>query len=78
MLDLIVAGGRVVLPDAVAELDIGIADGCIVALGHGLGPARETLDASGRIVLPGGVLLRVDAHVAGRALRRVLGALEGR
>ena len=30
------------------------------------------------IVLPGGVSLRVDARVDGRALRRVLGALEGR
>lgn len=30
------------------------------------------------IVLPGGVSLRVDAQVDGRALRRVLGALEGR
>ena len=30
------------------------------------------------IVLPGGVSLRVDAHVDSRALRRVLGALEGR
>ncbi len=30
------------------------------------------------IVLPGGVVLRVDAQVDGRALRRVLGALEGR
>ena len=30
------------------------------------------------IVLPGGVLVRVDAQVDGRALRRVLGALEGR
>jgi transposase len=30
------------------------------------------------IVLPGGVLLRVDAQVDGRALRRVLGALEDR
>jgi transposase len=30
------------------------------------------------IVLPTGVLLRVDAEVDGRALRRVLGALEGR
>jgi transposase len=30
------------------------------------------------IVLPGGVVLRVDAHVDGRALRRILGALEGR
>lgn len=30
------------------------------------------------IVLPTGVSVRVDAHVDGRALRRVLGALEGR
>ena len=30
------------------------------------------------ILLPGGVSLRVDAQVDGRALRRVLGALEGR
>jgi transposase len=30
------------------------------------------------IVLPGGILVRMDAHVDGRALRRVLGALEGR
>ncbi len=30
------------------------------------------------ILLPGGVSLRVDAHVDARALRRVLGALEGR
>jgi transposase len=30
------------------------------------------------IVLPEGVTLRVDAQVDGRALRRVLGALEGR
>ena len=30
------------------------------------------------IVLPDGVTLRVDAQVDGRALRRVLGALEGR
>jgi hypothetical protein len=30
------------------------------------------------IVLPGDVLVRVDAHVDGRALRRVLGALAER
>jgi transposase len=29
------------------------------------------------IVLPGGALVRVDAHVDGRALRRVLSALTG-
>jgi transposase len=30
------------------------------------------------IVLPSGMVVRMDAHVDGRALRRVLGALEGR
>jgi transposase len=30
------------------------------------------------VVLPGGVVVRVDAHVDGRALRRILGVLEGR
>ncbi len=30
------------------------------------------------VVLPGGVVVRVDACVDGRALRRVLGALDGR
>lgn len=30
------------------------------------------------IVLPGGMVVRMDAHVDGRALRRVLGALESR
>jgi len=30
------------------------------------------------VVLPGGVLVRMDPHVDGSALRRVLGVLEGR
>jgi hypothetical protein len=29
------------------------------------------------VVLPGGTMVRMDAHVNGRTLRRVLGALEG-
>lgn len=42
-------------------------------------PSSPTrLDGLIEILLPGGVSLRVDAHVDGRALRRVLGALEGR
>lgn len=40
--------------------------------------APPRLEGLIEIVLPGGVSLRVDAHVDGRALRRVLGALEGR
>lgn len=30
------------------------------------------------VVLPGGMVLRMDTHVDGRALRRVLGVLQGR
>lgn len=42
--------------------------------------SSPTLRAEGliEIMLPGGVVVRVDAHVDGRALRRVLGALEER
>jgi transposase len=46
------------------------------------GPTATTplprLEGLIEIVLPDGVTLRVDAQVDGRALRRVLGALEGR
>ncbi|MFD0667001.1 dihydropyrimidinase [Ramlibacter sp. MAHUQ-53] len=38
--------------------DIGIRGGRIVTIGQDLGPGRETLDAAGRLVTPGGV----DAH----------------
>ena len=41
-------------------------------------PSTAHADGSIEIVLPSGVLVRVDAHVDGCALRRVLGALEGR
>ncbi len=39
--------------------DVAIKDGKIVALGSGLTGADEVIDASGKLVLPGGV----DAHV---------------
>ena len=41
-------------------------------------PSPVHADGLIEIVLPSGVSVRVDAHVDGRALRRVLGALEGR
>ena len=41
-------------------------------------PLPAHADGLIEIMLPSGVSLRVDAHVDGRALRRVLGALEGR
>lgn len=41
-------------------------------------PSAVHADGLIEIVLPSGVSVCVDAHVDGRALRRVLGALEGR
>ena len=62
MLDLIVAGGRVVTDDAVTLLDVGVRDGKIVLLGAPgaiEAEATRTFDAAGCYVLPGGI----DAHV---------------
>jgi len=57
--DLIIANGTVATATDTFSCDIGIRDGRIVALGHGLGTATETIDASGKLVLPGGI----DSHV---------------
>jgi dihydropyrimidinase len=54
MFDLIIASGTVVTAEHQFEADIAITGGRIAALGQDLGPAREVLDASGRLVLPGG------------------------
>ena len=56
--DLVVRGGTVVAEDGVVRCDVAVRDGLIAALGDRLGPAREVIDATGRLVLPGGV----DAH----------------
>ena len=58
VLDLVIRGGTVVTTDGTVRCDVGIRDGVITDLGASLGPAREVLDAVGRLVLPGGV----DAH----------------
>jgi len=56
--DLLVCGGTVVTADGTVRCDVGVRTGRIAALGDALGSARETIDATGRLVLPGGV----DAH----------------
>ena len=56
--DVVVRGGRVVTEADERECDIGIRGGKIAALGERLGDAAEVIDASGRLVLPGGI----DAH----------------
>src|SRR5712671_6719961 len=57
--DTIVRGGTIATASDTFCCDIGIRDGRIVALGHDLGPASEIIDATGRLVLPGGI----DSHV---------------
>ncbi|MBI1963041.1 MAG: amidohydrolase family protein [Candidatus Rokubacteria bacterium] len=57
MHDLVLHGCR--LPDRDAPADVAIAAGRIVSVGDGAGPARETLDAGGRLVTPG----LVEAHI---------------
>ncbi|WP_224007493.1 dihydropyrimidinase [Aureimonas sp. SA4125] len=57
--DLVIAGGTVATASDMFSCDIGIKDGVIVQLGRDLGPAKETIDAAGKYVLPGGI----DSHV---------------
>ncbi|MBM9465859.1 dihydroorotase [Nakamurella leprariae] len=61
MLDLALIGGTVVTPEGPALLDVGVADGRIAMLSAPgtLPEATETLDCTGKLVLPGGV----DPHV---------------
>src|SRR5690606_10645828 len=58
-LDLIIANGTVVTAADTYIADIGIRDGRIVAIGEKLGEATRTIDATGKLVMPGGI----DAHV---------------
>ena len=58
-LDLAIRGGTVATAADVMRCDVGIRDGRIVALGEDVGPADRSLDASGLLVLPGGI----DSHV---------------
>lgn len=56
--DLIIRGGTVATASDTFRSDVGITGGKIVALGSALGAAKKTIDASGKLVLPGGI----DAH----------------
>ena len=57
--DTIIRGGTVATAADTFGCDVGIRDGRIAALGHDLGEAGEVIDATGRLVLPGGI----DSHV---------------
>lgn len=62
--DLVLRGGRVIDPaqDLDGLLDVAVRDGRVAAVGKALpGPARETIDVRGKLVLPG--LIDTHAHV---------------
>ena len=64
MLDLLIKGGQVVTPQAVGEMDIGIQDEKIVAVGWPGTLSAETgrvIEARGKIVIPGGI--EPHAHI---------------
>jgi dihydropyrimidinase len=62
MLDLVIRGGQVVTPDGVGRWDIGVEGERIVAIGApGTLPqeSARAIEASGKLVIPGGI----DPHV---------------
>ncbi|MGM4992380.1 dihydropyrimidinase [Tardiphaga sp. 841_E9_N1_2] len=56
--DLVIRGGTVATSSDVFAADVGITGETIVALGSGLAAGKTEIDATGKLVLPGGV----DAH----------------
>jgi dihydropyrimidinase len=61
MLDLVIRGGKVVLPDGVFDVSVGVDEGKIVAVGKegSLDRAEMVVDASGKILFPGAI----DPHI---------------
>ncbi len=57
--DTVIRNGTVATAGDVVRCDVGIRDGRITALGEDLTDAEQVIDASDRLVLPGGI----DAHV---------------
>ncbi len=56
--DLVIRGGTVVTAADKTACDVGVKDGKVVALADKLGPGAEEIDATGKLVLPGGI----DSH----------------
>ncbi|MBP2328450.1 dihydroorotase (multifunctional complex type) [Kibdelosporangium banguiense] len=57
--DLLISGGFVVMPNGRRRANVAVTDGRIVAVGNDRPAASQEVDASGLLVLPGGV----DTHV---------------
>ena len=59
--DLLIRGGRIVTPRGIIEGDLGVIGESIASVGVPIPAAKREIDASGRLVLPGGV--DVHAHI---------------
>ena len=57
--DLAIRGGTIATAADVVRCDVGIADGRIASLARDITDAREVIDASELLVMPGGI----DSHV---------------
>ena len=56
--DLVVKGGTVATASDTFRCDIGVRDGRVAAMADDLDGGAETIDAGGKLVLPGGI----EAH----------------
>lgn len=56
--DLVIRNGTVATASDIMQCDVGIVDGKVVALGRNLARGWQEIDASGKLILPGGV----DSH----------------
>jgi dihydropyrimidinase len=56
--DLVIRNGTVATAADTMRCDIGVRDGVVATLGRGLGAGAREIDATGRLVLPGGI----DSH----------------
>jgi dihydropyrimidinase len=65
--DLVIRGGTVVTAEGRREADVGIKDGRVAVIdqGRGLPVGPRDIDATGRLLLPGGVDPHVHLHTAG-------------
>ncbi|WP_343582984.1 dihydropyrimidinase [Herbaspirillum sp.] len=56
--DVVIRNGTVATAADIMQCDVGIKDGKVAMLGRSLAPGKKEIDATGKLVLPGGV----DAH----------------
>ena len=60
-MDLVIKNGTVVTGGVSFRADVGIEGEIVKQIGHGIGPSRRQIDATGKYLLPGGV--DVHTHV---------------